>query len=170
MTGKWHVDETYIKVRGQWMYLYRARNSLAYGPVGAAWKLSCGCLHSKTIDVGYYDDAFTGLRFREPFNMCRATIGTSNSLPWFPPVIRMRGAPSSPTIRPASHRPPPRASCWAPAKMPRLAPYVLFVCEERDKRGVAYLARPVSMDLWVKSRAGWEYVSGIEAIAGHKLT
>lgn len=22
--GKWHVDETYIKVRGQWMYLYRA--------------------------------------------------------------------------------------------------------------------------------------------------
>lgn len=24
VTGKWHVDETYIKVRGQWMYLYRA--------------------------------------------------------------------------------------------------------------------------------------------------
>lgn len=24
MTGKWHVDETYIKVRGQWMYLHRA--------------------------------------------------------------------------------------------------------------------------------------------------
>ncbi|WP_414475995.1 IS6 family transposase [Microvirga sp. M2] len=23
-TGKWHVDETYIKVRGRWMYLYRA--------------------------------------------------------------------------------------------------------------------------------------------------
>ncbi|MGX5806501.1 DDE-type integrase/transposase/recombinase, partial [Bradyrhizobium sp. Arg314] len=23
VTGKWHVDETYIKVRGQWMYLYR---------------------------------------------------------------------------------------------------------------------------------------------------
>ena len=24
VTGKWHVDETYIKVRGQWMYLNRA--------------------------------------------------------------------------------------------------------------------------------------------------
>ena len=24
VTRKWHVDETYIKVRGQWMYLYRA--------------------------------------------------------------------------------------------------------------------------------------------------
>jgi transposase-like protein len=22
--GKWHIDETYIKVRGRWMYLYRA--------------------------------------------------------------------------------------------------------------------------------------------------
>jgi transposase-like protein len=27
ITGNWHVDETYIKVRGQWMYLYRAINS-----------------------------------------------------------------------------------------------------------------------------------------------
>jgi len=24
---KWHVDQTYIKVRGQWMYLYRAIDS-----------------------------------------------------------------------------------------------------------------------------------------------
>jgi putative transposase len=24
VTGKWHVDETYIRVRGQWRYLYRA--------------------------------------------------------------------------------------------------------------------------------------------------
>jgi putative transposase len=24
VTGKWHMDETYIKVRGRWMYLYRA--------------------------------------------------------------------------------------------------------------------------------------------------
>ncbi|OQM76073.1 IS6 family transposase [Manganibacter manganicus] len=24
VAGKWHVDETYIKVRGRWMYLYRA--------------------------------------------------------------------------------------------------------------------------------------------------
>jgi putative transposase len=24
VTGRWHVDETYIKVRGRWMYLYRA--------------------------------------------------------------------------------------------------------------------------------------------------
>jgi transposase-like protein len=23
-TGRWHVDETYIKVRGRWVYLYRA--------------------------------------------------------------------------------------------------------------------------------------------------
>ncbi len=28
VTGKWHVDETYIKVRGQWMYLYRANDSV----------------------------------------------------------------------------------------------------------------------------------------------
>ena len=27
VTGKWHVDETYIKVRGRWMYLYRAIGS-----------------------------------------------------------------------------------------------------------------------------------------------
>lgn len=26
--SKWHVDETYIKVRGQWMYLYRAIDSV----------------------------------------------------------------------------------------------------------------------------------------------
>ncbi len=24
VTGKWHADETYIKIRGKWMYLYRA--------------------------------------------------------------------------------------------------------------------------------------------------
>jgi transposase-like protein len=27
VTGKWHVDETYIRVRGQWWYLYRAIDS-----------------------------------------------------------------------------------------------------------------------------------------------
>jgi transposase-like protein len=27
VTGRWHIDETYIKVRGQWMYLYRAIDS-----------------------------------------------------------------------------------------------------------------------------------------------
>ena len=27
VNGKWHVDETYIKVRGRWMYLYRAIES-----------------------------------------------------------------------------------------------------------------------------------------------
>ena len=27
VTGEWHVDETYIKVRGRWMYLYRAIDS-----------------------------------------------------------------------------------------------------------------------------------------------
>lgn len=27
VTGKWHMDETYIKVRGQWTYLYRAIDS-----------------------------------------------------------------------------------------------------------------------------------------------
>src|SRR3712207_423777 len=27
VTGKWHIDETYIKVRGQWRYLYRAIDS-----------------------------------------------------------------------------------------------------------------------------------------------
>ena len=28
VSSKWHVDETYIKVRGQWMYLYRAIDSV----------------------------------------------------------------------------------------------------------------------------------------------
>ncbi len=28
VTGRWHLDETYIKVRGQWMYLYRAIESV----------------------------------------------------------------------------------------------------------------------------------------------
>ena len=28
VTGKWHVDETYIKVRGRWMYQYRAIDSV----------------------------------------------------------------------------------------------------------------------------------------------
>jgi transposase-like protein len=27
VTGKWHIDETYVKVRGQWRYLYRAIDS-----------------------------------------------------------------------------------------------------------------------------------------------
>jgi putative transposase len=27
VTGKWHIDETYIKVRGHWRYLYRAIDS-----------------------------------------------------------------------------------------------------------------------------------------------
>lgn len=27
VTGRWHIDETYIKVRGRWMYLYRAIDS-----------------------------------------------------------------------------------------------------------------------------------------------
>jgi transposase-like protein len=27
VTGKWHIDETYIKVRGRWTYLYRALDS-----------------------------------------------------------------------------------------------------------------------------------------------
>ena len=27
-TGRWHMDETYIKVRGRWMYLYRAVDSI----------------------------------------------------------------------------------------------------------------------------------------------
>jgi putative transposase len=27
ITGKWRIDETYIKVRGRWMYLYRAIDS-----------------------------------------------------------------------------------------------------------------------------------------------
>jgi hypothetical protein len=28
VTGKWHLDETYIQVRGRWMYLYRAVDSV----------------------------------------------------------------------------------------------------------------------------------------------
>jgi transposase-like protein len=28
VTGKWHVDVTYIKVRGEWIYLYRAIDSI----------------------------------------------------------------------------------------------------------------------------------------------
>src|SRR6516164_10882864 len=33
VTGKWHVDETYIKVRGQWMYLPRHRQPWSHGRV-----------------------------------------------------------------------------------------------------------------------------------------
>ena len=29
VTGRWHVDETYIKVRGRWMYLYRRSTATA---------------------------------------------------------------------------------------------------------------------------------------------
>ncbi|SCZ05878.1 DDE domain-containing protein [Microvirga guangxiensis] len=29
VTGRWHIDETYIKVRGRWMSLYRAIDSNA---------------------------------------------------------------------------------------------------------------------------------------------
>lgn len=28
VSSKWHLDETYVKVRGQWMYLYRAIDSI----------------------------------------------------------------------------------------------------------------------------------------------
>lgn len=28
VTGKWHADETYVKVHGRWMYLYRAVDSV----------------------------------------------------------------------------------------------------------------------------------------------
>ena len=28
VSGRWHIDETYIKVRGRWMYLYRAIDSV----------------------------------------------------------------------------------------------------------------------------------------------
>jgi putative transposase len=28
VTGKWHMDETYVQVRGRWMYLYRAIDSV----------------------------------------------------------------------------------------------------------------------------------------------
>jgi transposase-like protein len=28
VSGKWHMDETYVKVRGTWMYLYRAIDSV----------------------------------------------------------------------------------------------------------------------------------------------
>ncbi|MER8467423.1 IS6 family transposase [Mesorhizobium sp. M1396] len=37
VTGKWHVDETYIKVRGQWMYFYRAKTmSVTQSSFGSA--------------------------------------------------------------------------------------------------------------------------------------
>jgi putative transposase len=35
VTGKWHVDETYIKVRGQWIYLYRALDGVGDTVEGA---------------------------------------------------------------------------------------------------------------------------------------
>ena len=35
VTGRWHMDETYIKVRGRWLYLYRAIDS--YGDTVEFW-------------------------------------------------------------------------------------------------------------------------------------
>ena len=42
VTGKWHIAETYIKVRDQWMYLYRAIDSVG-GTVefGSASSVTC---------------------------------------------------------------------------------------------------------------------------------
>ncbi|NKJ08601.1 transposase-like protein [Rhizobium sp. SG741] len=33
VTGKWPVDETYVRVRGRWMYLHRAVESVGRGRV-----------------------------------------------------------------------------------------------------------------------------------------
>src|SRR6202142_4145482 len=30
--GSWRVDETYVRVKGRWMYLYRAVDSRGHGP------------------------------------------------------------------------------------------------------------------------------------------
>lgn len=38
VTGKWHIDETYIKVRGQWMYLCRAIDVSATRPSSSSAK------------------------------------------------------------------------------------------------------------------------------------
>ena len=48
MGGSWRVDETFIKVRGQWMYLYRAvdgqGHANAQAALGAMYALGQGAL------------------------------------------------------------------------------------------------------------------------------
>jgi transposase-like protein len=56
VTGRWHVDETYIRVRGQWRYLYRAIDS--NGDTVECW-FSKGISHDQ-----FHQQGRTGDRIR----------------------------------------------------------------------------------------------------------
>ena len=49
VTGRWHIDETYIKVRGQWMY-----------PPHAA-TLMAGLIRSGLVDLDHFEITAFGL-------------------------------------------------------------------------------------------------------------
>jgi len=49
VTGKWHVDETYIKVRGRWMYLYRAIDSHGERTTGTVLGAAAGALLGREV-------------------------------------------------------------------------------------------------------------------------
>jgi hypothetical protein len=48
VTGKWHVDETYIKVRGQWMYLCGLGDTVEFHSAAAPGRISWTDLGSGT--------------------------------------------------------------------------------------------------------------------------
>ena len=86
VTGKWHVDETYIKVRGRWMYLYRAIDSV--GDTVEFW-------------FSEHRDLPAAKRFfRKALDAMGAPIVSSSM------AARPTGKPSFPAIRPTGFRTP----------------------------------------------------------------
>lgn len=56
VTRKWHVDETYVMVRGRWMYLYRAIEPGRYSRVflqRTSRSIGCQTLHSQSVEPSW---------------------------------------------------------------------------------------------------------------------
>jgi putative transposase len=46
------MDETYVKVKGQWVYLYRAVNNNGF-PIKSSWIKAAQTMWTLTISIGY---------------------------------------------------------------------------------------------------------------------